>query len=589
MSKKIESKKTETQSLAYFILEEFQRLVTLDKQRINKAIDVNDDVNEILKKTKKKLEERDSYKLANKYFDDTVFFTREGAVFIKLEDINKYKPYILKGHSIQTFNNVYGPQIENMIPKYTKCVLARFTADVFVGDFEICHATKRINLARPFNFKYIGDFKPKDEVKTQKGVQEIEDFILNVVCAKHVEVYEAIKKWISSMFHRQQTETLLYLVGKGGTGKTTFKNILNGMMGGASQLITDQILSGQDIFNSSMNGTSLGYVEETAGHGIENSKARDIERTLKRLSTEKFITLRRMQTEGYEVTNIINFMILTNDLCDVIPNRRTWVIEPSVERQKDTVYFANLAGIMADRDVMQVLFNKFFDVKCENFVSLVLPQTEVMGDIKNTEQMRDTYMQVFLYEHFVLNECKHKEMTTKQVYDMFKAKCPTHKKAQEHNEKYVRADIRNILLKTGGMLHKVDLFDTSKDGIMKRLAVNGWCEERIKREKDVIEARTASVLGEFEVKEEVVESNTIMSLKAEMAIMMKRIADLEKENAELKEELENPSNEVLPNDVPIPEVTVITTTNDGTSTIKKIRKNFFADMQTGIKIVKRVA
>ena len=377
--------------------------------------------------------------------------------------------------------------------------------------------------------------------------------------------------------------------GKGGTGKTTFKNILNGMMGGASQLITDQILSGQDMFNSSMNGTSLGYVEETAGHGIENSKAKDIERTLKRLSTEKFITLRRMQTEGYEVTNIINFMILTNDLCDVIPNRRTWVIEPSVERQKDTVYFANLSGIMADRDVMQVLFNKLFDVKCENFVSLVLPQTEVMSDIKNTEQMRDTYMQVFLYEHFVLNECKHKEMTTKQVYDMFKAKCPTHKKAQEHNEKYVRADIRNILLKTGGMLHKVDLFDTSKDGIMKRLAVNGWCEERIKREKDVIEARTASVLGEFEIKEEVVESNTIMSLKAEMAIMMKRIADLEKENAELKEELENPSNEVLPNDVPIPEVTVITTTNDGTSTIKKIRKNFFADMQTGIKIVKRVA
>ena len=116
---------------------------------------------------------------------------------------------------------------------------------------------------------------------------------------------------MSCYAHRKQSNAILILVGEAGTGKSKFIELLQTLFGASCKMMTDQVLSGQDMFNSSMIGTSIGYIEETNGKGESNYT--DIQRTLKRLSTSKYITCRKMQTDFFRCVKYYQFQF--NEMC----------------------------------------------------------------------------------------------------------------------------------------------------------------------------------------------------------------------------------------------------------------------------------
>lgn len=579
MGKKEISKKTENKTidrLAYFDLEEFERIYKQEKVNIIQEHDV--------KELKHKLVDIKEYKNLNEYFEDTVYFTTEGSIFVKMRDVESYNPFVLKSYSVDGFGKAYGKFITNLLPKYTDTFAKRYIPNIYSGNFDICKETRRINLARPFNYTHKPDFKPTEE--TRKKADEVLSFMSDIICAKNQDVFNKWKMWISCLTKRKQTEALVYLVGKGGTGKSTVLKCLQNMLGAGSQAMTENILSGSDMFNNQMAGTVLGYVEETAEHSHDNYEAKKITRTLKRLSTEQYVTVRKMQCEGYSVLNIINFLIITNDVRDVIPNRRTWTIEPSVERQGDKRYFARINELICDRDVLQLLFNEFYENKCEDFLKVEINNGELNADV-NSAKTRDSYMQEFLFEHFVLKNNSKQEMTTKQLYKYFVDNNIGDKKAEEYNEKFVKADIRNLLVKTGNQFEHTDLYDVSKDGITKRLKVNNWTEERFVREKERIEGKQFAPLIEDD---EDKESKTIKELKAEIQRLNERLKQYEEKKEEVKVEVvkvevkEEEKKPELKIEIPDEPIIEIVKTQITSSQNKKIRREFATDLQQNFVI-----
>ena len=214
--------------------------------------------------------------------------------------------------SAKTFNEVYGQTIKEFHPHILKQDTTRYEVDIYDENFTIDKKNKKINLALAFNFAFTDS--PLIEEEEEQIKYLLDEFLFKVISNSNEKSYNFLMDMLSCYAHRKQTNAILILVGEGGTGKSKFIELLQALFGSSCKMMTDQVMSGQDMFNSSMIGTSIGYIEETNGKGESNYT--DIQRTLKRLSTSKYITCRKMQTDAFDVLNIINFVVVTNFIKD---------------------------------------------------------------------------------------------------------------------------------------------------------------------------------------------------------------------------------------------------------------------------------
>lgn len=91
------------------------------------------------------------------------------------------------------------------------------------------------------------------------------------------------------------------------------------------------------MFNGQLVGTSACAIEETSGKGESTYKL--FARNIKNMSTGKDLSIRRMYTDPFDVRNIINFIVCTNMIVDIFPDRRNQILEIPAKYKNDIEYF----------------------------------------------------------------------------------------------------------------------------------------------------------------------------------------------------------------------------------------------------------
>ena len=414
--------------------------------------------------------EGSNFKKTLKYYHDKVYKTIKGNYFVQVDG----EPFKVEAMSSKTWNEVYGNTIKEFCPNLLKKDTVRYSVDIYDEHFTVCKESKRINVARPFNYA-------KNEMELIEEEQELlnellDEFIFKVICASNKEQYEFILNMLSCYMHRKQSEIILILVGEAGTGKSKFIELLQELFGQSCKMMSDQVLSGQDMFNGSMVGTSVGYIEETNGKGESNYT--DIQRTLKRLSTSRFLSCRQMQTEAYDVPNIINFAVVTNFVKDIKHDRRNFTLEPSTHRMNDKIFYGKMTKIINNKRIMQALFNMLYNRNHKVWEDRI-PTTEVMTDFVEGSAMKPIHE--FLIDEFIHNTNKDK-MYLGQLFDTFKNYIATTKDAKFNpNETIFKHEARQILTKLALSTGNKIWYDTSRGAIMEALAKRKITEEMIEK------------------------------------------------------------------------------------------------------------
>lgn len=485
----------ERQEYNYFSLETFKNLVDQEKKFIEQKNEL-DELHKNLTNAKspsikealqKRIDEIAVSQVNVKfvvddYLKNTIFQTTNGLIYMHV--LNRDTDEIeLISMSLSSFEKNYLSTMKTFNKSVLKSNTIRYDVGIYDRDFVVDKTKYLINIASPFNFSF-KELKKDVMDKNKKDFDFVINFIKDIICNHQKESYHFLTKLISTYTHRKQSQVVLYLCGIGGTGKSMFLKILNGLLGQASRLMSDQVLSGSDMFNSSMIGSVLGYIEETSGKGEANYT--DISRTIKRLSTEDSLPCRKMNTDQFFVKNMLNFVLLTNFVKDIINDRRNFVLEPSSEKMLDTEYFSKLNSILSNDNVMQMLFNHFYSIEC-NILDEKIPINEIMQDIKASKKLNRSEYD-FLIDTFIRND---KETRTvfimKDLYDMFVNYCQENNiKVFGSNEgiKISKSMIRQALINRGKKKDGYDTFSVDVEMMMKHFTNLGYTKEDFEKKQE---------------------------------------------------------------------------------------------------------
>lgn len=418
---------------------------------------------------------RDKFKKTLKYYHSNVFKTVQGNYFLKGKD-GKVIPMGSK-----TFADVYGQTIKEFNSQLLKKDTTRYEVDIYDEDFVLDTEGKRINLAVPANFKYDPEYDLDDlTAKAKKRMDYVlDEFVLKTICNSNEDVYEYLLDMLSCMMHKKQTNAILILVGEAGTGKSKFIEFLQALFGQSCKMMTDQVLSGQDMFNSSMIGVSVGYLEETNGKGESNYL--DIQRTLKRLSTAKYISCRKMQTDAFDVLNTINFVVVTNHIKDIKHDRRNFTLEPSTKHINDKEFYAKISRMLNDETVMEAIYHKLYD-RDHAVWSRAIPKTDLMKD--QLEKSSLSLAHEFLIDRFV--HCDGPErLSMDALFKQFNEYLSDRgKEKMKINETIFRHEIRQFLPKDSYHPKNVAHWTTTEDVIRKQLHARNVTDAMIDARKD---------------------------------------------------------------------------------------------------------
>ena len=447
---------------------------------------------EQVRKMSMKQIEMSNFPKSKKYVDEHVFKTEKGSYFVKMGE-DKFIPYSENG-----FESTFGKTIRDYHPNFFKKNTVRYETEIYDEDFMICHKTRRINLANPFNFK----LEDVELIAEEKELYDflMEEYLLKVIANGEKRILEFLLNVVSCWLHRKQSQIITIFVGLGGTGKSKFAELMFALLGSGSKPLTEDVLSGKDMFNGTLIGLVLGIFEETNGKGEANYM--DVQRSLKRLATSPAFMARLMQTDAYAVKNIINFLLMTNHLKDIKSDRRNFVIEPSTKRLEDKPFYAKITGIIQNKRIMQHLFNELYKREHEVW-NKEIPTTEVNDDLKeqaSTNPTNDFIVHMYLKESF---NSEHMNMT--ELYSVYKDFCESQGKAfynSRMSENIFRHQIRQMFEKADYHKANKTYYLTSKPEIlkvMKRFKISDEYIERKKQEFVSDTVQEADIMDTFKV------------------------------------------------------------------------------------------
>lgn len=498
-----------------FNLMKFEKIISNEIDSIMEEMEGKQREDKYTKKGKPiKIEDIAGEKLVKtlEYYHKHVFKTTQGNYFVQKTADDKF----ITPMSAKTFNEVYGQTMKEFHPHLLKRDTVRYEVDIYDENFTIDKKGKRINLSQPFNFEFTSEPTLTEENELIDYI--FDEFIFKVICASNKTVYEYVLDMISCYAHRKQTNIVLILVGDGGTGKSKFIEFLQAMFGQSCKMMSDQVMSGQDMFNSSMVGTSIGYIEETNGKGESNYI--DIQRTLKRLSTAKYITCRKMQTDSFDVINLINFVVVTNFIKDIKHDRRNLPLEPSTHRINDRDFFSKVSAILNNGRLMQGCFNRLYNRKFDVWAREI-PKTDILQDFTEKNVMR--MIHEFFIDEMIHNTAKEK-YDMPSLFDMYKGYLMKHGKDMRVSETIFKHECRQFLTKLELSTGNKIWYDTSIASITENL-------HKRKITNEMIEARKPA---DFDFDQQEQENDPVQELQKANLKLTNLIEEQAKEIEELK-------------------------------------------------------
>jgi hypothetical protein len=158
-------------------------------------------------------------------------------------------------------------------------------------------------------------------------------------------------------------------------GKTVFTNVIAELLGGYSEPNITNLDHVVGRHNDIIQGKVLIVLNEL---GKAKAGTKDPSEKVRSLITENLATVGQKYKATTVSANVSNFMICTNDPTPVrmaVDDRRYCVIAVSDKRQKDTVFFGQLATLIKNPDFYPLMHQFFLAQHLQQFEASDIPMT----------------------------------------------------------------------------------------------------------------------------------------------------------------------------------------------------------------------
>jgi len=282
----------------------------------------------------------------------------------------------------------------------------------------------KINLCPNMLHKY-KPFKDFDDAIKAK-VSIMQNYILEVLASGNQDQYDYIVKWFSYMVKGNKNQSILYLRGGQGIGKSTlFEYIRKFVIGNELSLVTgsEPIVS---RFNARLAGKLFVTFEELETFTTAQWMA--VSSRLKRFATCSTIELEDKNIKAYEAQNLNNYAVLSNNDCikdddgrryfilDIATHRE--IIKGSKNEAENRKYWDDV-HTCDNNDVGSAFYSYLMEVDTDNYDSQNFPVTQ--SKLDSFAKRLDTH-EAFLKHKYILTKLEIK-CTVGELYDEYVTYC----------------------------------------------------------------------------------------------------------------------------------------------------------------------
>ena len=241
------------------------------------------------------------------------------------------------------------------------------------------------------------DYNQLDEVK-EKIIEPFLNHIKTVIANNNEEVYKYILVWVASILQKPnfKTGTALVILGKQGSGKNLFTNVICKLMARYANENVTSIDSVVGKFNAILENKKLLVLNEL--QSIDANKYLNSD-ALKSIITDYKININQKNEPERLAENVANFIMVSNNNIPIkIENsdRRYLVTTTSDDHLKDYKYFDNLFA-QFNEQFYENLFTFFMTLDISNTNLRRIPETEAKETI--VQASMSSY-EMFVREHW---------------------------------------------------------------------------------------------------------------------------------------------------------------------------------------------
>ena len=308
----------------------------------------------------------------------------------------------------------------------------------------------KINLCPKMKHTYqpFKDFS--DEIKAKVSIMQ--NYILEVLASSNKEHYDYIAKWFSYMVKGFKNQSILYLRGRQGIGKSTlFEFVRDYVIGNDLSLVTgsEPIIS---RFNARLGGKLFVYFEELETFSTAQWMA--VSSRLKRFTTCSTIELEDKNVKAYSVENLNNYAVLSNNDCIKDDDgRRYFILDISTHREivqgsktenANRKFWDDIHTCDSD-EVGHAFYCYLMEIDTDNYNSQNFPMTQ--SKLDSFSKRLDSH-ESFLKQNYVLARAEIK-CTVGELYIEYESYCKGHE-----IKKMTKIDLNKKLVELGIVSYK---------------------------------------------------------------------------------------------------------------------------------------
>ena len=430
--------------------------------------------------------------------------------------------------------------------------------------------TLTCQLNKPFLFgKYINtcpafihDIVPYDSYPNEmkKKVQAVLDLVLEIWTSNNEPQFNFIMKWLANMARGGKNQSVLYLRGEQGIGKSTFTDFLRKFVIGPQLCIQSGSQPLISNFNYTLFSRLLVVFEEL--ENFSTSQWQGVSTRLKRDTTSDTCTYEEKYQKPFIAKNITNYIINSNvDAIKDDDGRRYFILDLSSKLKGNFDYFEKWRDLCFNEEVGKAFFSYLHTIDLTGFRDQDFPETRAKEDaiVKRLDNVAR-----FLKDKYIL---KFKDLNTslKELYDEYVGYCSldgckslckvdfnrrlesyaitSYKSNNTHNKFNYKHKVIDDIARKNKWIHSTDQYeevgaiftDNNLDnGLIKDLEEK---EAEIKSLKEQLERLKNKDLLDKNIIVEAIDNDELVRLKRENDILRSRTAtDLFKEEIKAQQD-----------------------------------------------------
>ena len=477
---------------------------------------------------------------AGKEYIKRYFFPLSDGQHVQLEYDELDKPhYIIKDD--KTIKSVYFNRLPKELYKFYFCEYDQIK-------------TLTCQLNKPLLFgKYINtcpammhDVVSYDESSNgvKKSVEYVLDFLKEVWASNSDLQFEFIVKWLANMARGGKNQSVLYLRGEQGIGKSTFTDFLRKFVIGPQLCIQSGSQPLISNFNYVLFSRLLVIFEEL--ENFSTGQWQGVSTRLKRDTTSDTCTYEDKYQKPIIAKNISNYIINSNvDAIKDDDGRRYFILDLSNKRKGDLQYFDNLHKLCMNDEVGQAFFSYLHTIDLTNYKDQDFPITRAKEDaiVKRLDSVAR-----FLKDTYIL-KCKDMITTLKDIHleyigycaldgckDLCKIdfnqrlisyKITSYKSNNTHNKFNYKHKVLDEIARANKWIHATDQYE-KPDQAFEDIDLDKDKDSEIKKLKAEIEKlKNLKVVEVIEVKQEI-KQEVEPEVKIDIVLMQKQVDDTKK-------------------------------------------------------------